>query len=218
MAWLTRTLKSTIGRKWIVGLTGLALVGFLVGHMAGNLQIFLPSNQFNDYAHSLHGAWFFPVVEYGLIAVFLVHIALVIGLAIQNRKARGGQGYHTTATKQKKSLASRFWASKTMVASGLILIAFLVVHVLDFRLRHDEITNLQADVIGRLAEPWRAVLYIAGSLLAAWHMFHGFQSAFRSLGVVNKKWTPIIEKLGVGLSVLIGLGFTAIPVWILINF
>lgn len=220
MSALSRTWRTGIGRKVLVGLTGLGLVGFLSIHMLGNLQIFKGDQSFNKYADGLHKLPGFQLIEIGLIAFFVIHMALVLWLALDNRAARGDQGYATSATKQKTSLL-RVLASKTMVYSGIILVAFMVVHVMDFRLQHEAIAaaggDLKTVVVTQLAIPWKALLYVAGSLLAAWHIFHGTQSAFRSVGFHHKKYTPIIEKIGTALAIILGLGFAAIPVYALLG-
>lgn len=223
MGWLKRMLKSGIGRKALVGLSGLAIVGFLVVHLLGNLQLFSDpdpvtgKSAFNDYAHALHDQFWLPIAEYGLLAMFLLHIGLVIWLAVDNRKARGGQGYAVAAKKQKSGVLA-FLASKTMVFSGLILLVFLAVHVWDFRLQHDEIGyNLQQHIEGTLANPLHGLLYVLGSLVVGFHLYHGIQSGFRSIGVHSAKYTPLIEKVGVALALIFGLGFASLPIYIMLT-
>lgn len=213
MAWFGRTLRSGIGRKTLVALTGLGLVLFLLAHLIGNLQLYWGAEAFNSYAEALHELSIFPIVEIGLAFFFAAHISLVLWLAVENRRARGSGRYAVTATKQKNRRV-RFWASRTMVVGGLLMLAFIVVHVLDFRVRHDDIPNLAAALRTELAEPIRAAAYITGSLLAGWHAFHGIQSSFRSLGIHHPKYTPSLEKLGFALAVLVAAGFASIPIFI----
>ena len=188
-----------------------------VGHLTGNLLVFAGDDgkAMNDYAHTLHELPGFIAIEIGLLAMFVLHIVLVISLTMENRRARGGQGYVGGATKQTHG-AIRFLSSKTMAISGLILLVFLVVHIADFRLARGE-GEIYDQVTGKLQVPWRMALYTVGSLLASWHVYHGFQSAFRSVGVSNKKYIPILKNIGTTLSVIFAIGFASIPVWIFVT-
>jgi succinate dehydrogenase / fumarate reductase cytochrome b subunit len=218
VSWLTKVLTSGIGRKALVGITGLGLVGFLIIHLSGNLLIYSDAkpSPFDTYAEGLHAMAIFPIAEYGLLICAVLHVALVTWLTMDNRKARGN-AYAKSGSKRSETI--RTVASKTMMATGLIVLIFLVVHVTDFRLRHEEISKLggglRQEILTNLADPLHAALYIAGSLLVGFHMFHGIQSAVRSLGLYHPKYTPFIEKVGLGLGILLGFGFAAIPVWIL---
>lgn len=217
MSWLVRALTSHTGRKVIAAATGLGMVLFLVAHLLGNLQIYSPTNQFNDYAKSLHAGPLIVIGDIGLIIAFPLHVAAVIWLAMDNAKARGPQGYKVTNTKQKRSLAEVL-ASKTTLYGGLVLLVFTVIHVIQFRLQHDAIGGqLKEAVVDTLRKPQWAVLYIVGSLLVGWHLFHGIQAAFRSLGAWHSRYTPIIVKSGLVLSIILALGFASIPVWILVS-
>jgi len=215
--WFAKTFTSVAGRKLIAALTGLGLVTFLVIHLLGNLQIFMSGNELNDYAKSLHDGPLIIVGDVGLLVMFPLHIIMVIWLIIDNNKARGDKGYKVTGTKQKRGFAA-VMASKMMPLTGLGLMAFVVAHVLHFRLRHSEIGyDLKGDIIVELQNPLWAITYILGSLLVSWHLFHGFQAAFRTLGTSHPRYMPLIQKVGVGLSVFLALGFTSIPAWILLQ-
>ena len=226
MNWFTRVWSSSIGKKVLVAVTGLVLVGFLVTHLLGNLQIYLGADALNRYSKGLHDLGpLLVIAELGIIAAFVVHVGLVIKLTLQNRKARGSSyGMHVS----KKPTLS-YTASKTMALSGLIVLAFLVVHILDYRLNRGIAESALAacmangtecgdtagaQVIAKLLVPWRAVLYTIGSLLIGWHLFHGIQSSARSLGIASTKWTPIIEKAGATIGIVLGLLFATIPVTI----
>ena len=217
MSWLFRLFKSGIGRKVLVALSGLALVGFLIGHLTGNLLIYSGDNgeSMNAYAQSLHELPGFMVIEIGLLVMFLLHISLVIWLTVENKRARGGQGYSGGATKQESGVL-RFLSSKTMAISGLIVLAFLIVHIADFRMARGE-GLIYDQVTTKLQEPWRVTLYVLGSLLASWHVYHGFQSAFRSVGVNHNKYTPFLRTIGTLLSIAFAIGFASIPIWIFVN-
>jgi succinate dehydrogenase / fumarate reductase cytochrome b subunit len=233
VSWIKNALTSSIGKKFLVALTGLALVGFLFAHIYGNMNIFGGSEQLSIYAQHLHEwGWLLTVAEIGLLVMFVVHIGVVIKLTVENRSARGSTGYKKTGTKRG---GFEYWTSKLMVVSGLIVLFFLIVHIIDFRLEraaHDEAWKtcletlgsaaacehtIGTEVIEKLQVPWRAGLYILGSLFIGWHLFHGIQSAFRSFGVNNEKWTPVIEKAGMTIGIVIGLLFASIPAYIYIS-
>ncbi len=219
MSWLTRTLFSNSGRKMMVAITGIMLVLFLIIHLLGNLQIFSSSSAFNDYAKALHDGPLIVLGDIGMLILFPVHIALVLWLAADNKRARGAYGYKVSGTKQARPML-RILASKTTVWGGLLLAGLLVLHIVQMRLQHHawEEAGLGAreGVLGVLSDPLSGALYIVFSLITGWHVFHGFQAAFRSLGFNHNRYTPLIEKAGMGLGVVLGLGFAAIPAWILI--
>lgn len=223
MSWFTRIWRSSIGKKVLVAATGLALLGFLFGHIFGNLQLFFGADKLNAYAAGLHEQWFLPLAEGGIIAAFIVHIALVLKLTLENKAARGSK----YAVHASKNPGFKYTSSKAMVVSGLVVLTFLVVHILDYRLgraAHDAALaqcltvgtdcdhTIGAQVISTLQVPWRAALYALGSLFIGWHLYHGIQSAARSFGVASKKWTPIIEKTGAVIGLGLGVLFASIPV------
>ena len=220
MAWLRRIAVSHIGRKVVVALTGLGLVGFLIVHLEGNLALFSsdPSG-FDNYSHELRSQWFLPILEWGLLLLFVAHIAVVAWLVVDNRRARGGGAYKAHGTKQSRWI--QFFSSKTMPASGLLVLGFIVVHLADFRFRLDEmdtnaegVVQLHQEVYTVLSDPVHAALYFAASLAIGWHLFHGIQSAARSLGVYSPKWTPIIERAGTAIAALIGVGFAVVVAYV----
>lgn len=218
MSWLKRTLSSSSGRKWLVAITGLGLVAFLVIHLLGNLQIFLPDDSFNEYAKGLHSGLLIVIGDVGLLILFPLHIGLVIWLGVQNRKARGAIRYKgsATATKQGRSFAAVL-ASKTTLYSGLVLLAFVAIHVWQFRLHHEELqVDLRGAILATLANPLWAAFYVLGSLATGWHVFHGFQAAFRSLGFTHNRYTPALVNLGTGLALIFAVGFSSIALWIVI--
>lgn len=217
---LQRLIASGIGRKLLVALTGLGLVGFLVTHVAGNMNLYLPAKEgqpaINAYADQLHHIPGFVFLEIGLVVMFVAHILLTLGLVLSNRAAKGSR-YAVTATKQERTGTL---ASRTMAISGIIVLVFLVVHIGDFRMQREAIAGaggLEASLLEKLAVPWRAALYVVGSILVCFHMTHGVASAFRSLGIAHDKYTPMIEKTGYLLGIVIGLGFASIPVYAMLQ-
>ena len=228
MSWFTRIWNSSIGKKILVAATGLALLGFLFGHIFGNLQLFWGADKLNAYAAGLHEYWFLPLAEIGIIAAFVVHIGMVIKLTLENKAARGTR----YAVSSSKNPGFKYTSSVAMLISGLVVLTFLVIHIIDYRLArgvHDAALveclsvgascgdTVGAHVVESLLVPWRAVLYAVGSLFIGWHLFHGIQSAARSFGISSQKWTPVIEKAGAAIGIGLGVLFASIPVAILLT-
>lgn len=226
MTWLTKTFTSYPGRKLLAALTGIGLVLFLVMHLLGNLQIFVDSPQFNEYAHALHDGPLIVIGDIGLLIMVPLHILAVLSLARGNRAARGEQRYKVHQTKQERSKLA-ILASKTTVFSGAIILLFLIAHIWHFRLQHEAIAtgefagvaagDLKGAIILTLKQPIWAILYILGSLATGWHLAHGIQAAFRSLGLYNRNYTPLIVKLGTVLAIILAVGFVSIPAWIMLT-
>lgn len=220
MSWLKRTFGTTIGKKVLVGITGLGLVIFLIGHLGGNLNLYAGPESFNAYAEKLHHGWFLGpwavvLAEIGLALLFVVHVGLTVSLVIDNRRARG-TAYAKLRSKRGRPMEAL--ASKAMAVSGVVVLVFLVVHLIDFRLQRGSIEasdrSLYEVVVNTLQGPAHAALYAIATLLVGLHVFHGFQSAFRSLGVNRPRLTPALMRIGMALGVLLGLGFASLPIWI----
>ena len=206
---------SSVGTKILIGLTGLALVIYLVIHIAGNLIIFLGPAAFNKYAYTLEGNLLIPIIEIGLLAVFLIHIFKTVKMFMQNQSAR-------PVRYQKKMRAGwpsrKSFASSTMILSGVWLLLFLVIHVRVFRYGPEyewpaggrDLYRLEMETF---ANPLTVAFYVASMLVVGSHLWHGVSSAFQSLGVENGTWTPRLLAAGKVLAVGIAAGFIAIAVW-----
>jgi succinate dehydrogenase / fumarate reductase, cytochrome b subunit len=216
--------RSSIGKKMIVALTGLILMLFVIGHLLGNLQIFLGPRWINDYAQHLRDLgpllWLVRIVL--LIAVVL-HIYFTVSLALENRRARPKRY-------QERDYIKASYASRHMVVSGLVVLAFIVFHLLHFTgrqfdprfplLKHDPLNHY--DVYSMMVYGFRNVyvstFYIIGLFLLTLHLTHGASSFFQSLGLNDKKLTP---QLAMGARVfawLLFIGYTAIPLAVLAGF
>lgn len=214
MNWFSRYLNSTLGRKVLVGLTGLGLVGFLAIHLLGNLLIYKGNEAYDHYATSIHTNPLLPVAEIGLLVFFLVHIALTIALKARSSAARP-VGYDAgLATKRGKSKVS---PSKTMIVSGVVVLLFLVLHMMDMRFALRLASNGNegeaAHTLRVLRDAVSGPVYFVASLLVGYHVFHGFQSAFQSLGANHPKFSPLIDRVGVVFAVVVALGFASFPVY-----
>lgn len=216
---------SSIGRKWVVAVSGLALFGFVVGHLVGNLQIFLGAESINRYGAFLQGTgellW---IVRIGLLVMLLLHIVFTIKLRLENRAARPIR--YAVTKRRATSLAARW-----MMWSGLMVFCFIVYHLLhftvqvkavngtnfDFLLLHD--AQGRHDVFRMMVlgfSNWIAsAFYIVGVGLLALHLNHGFQSLFQTLGLSSARLASFWTKTGQTLSWLIFLGYASMPVAVL---
>jgi len=224
---LTRCLEtywsSSIGKKLVVAVTGIVLVLFLAGHLIGNLVVFMGPEPFNAYAyflhHMLHGAgiWIFRIV---MLAMVTAHIIATIQLTTQNKAAR--KSYEHPATIQ----ASR--SSRTMILSGLTILAFVIYHLLHFTVRAGneynnpdlyrfildgkEVHNAWKMVIDGFSW-WPATLfYVIAMTLLCSHLMHGVGSIFQTLGLRSKKSAGLIQQVSIGYALFIWIGFISIPI------
>lgn len=223
MKWIINFLKSSIGRKLIMSLTGLFLILFLVVHLAGNLQLLKDDGgeAFNTYAYFMTHNPLIKFVSYGLYFLILLHTIQGILLAITNRAAKGSK--YAVSTNENAS-----WASKNMAMLGVLIFAFLCIHMGDFwwKMKRNVLQMVDvegyefqvADLYGRVyeayQETWIVIVYIIGLIALAIHLRHGFQSAFTTLGIRHKKYTPIINFIGVAYAFLVPLAFAIIPLYI----
>lgn len=216
MNWLIRALSSSIGKKFILGITGLLLCGFLVVHLAGNVLLFVGAEEYNHYAHALHeqGA-LLVVAEIGLLLLFLAHMALAVITTRENQAARSRE-YVRKETKQGKELLA-FTPHNWMFVTGAIVLAFVLLHLADFRFEarnHGPPDEEPFDKAVRLLkDPITFGGYIAGVLVLGLHLSHGFSSAFQSLGLSHPKYNKCIKILGRVFAVTIAVGFASFPLW-----
>jgi succinate dehydrogenase / fumarate reductase cytochrome b subunit len=214
-----RLLSDSIGRKAVVAVTGLCMVLFVVVHLLGNSTIFAGPDGINAYAEKLHGlgpfVWAFRLVMLCLLAL---HVIFAVLLTLENSAANPGK-YAV-----KKMLKANF-ASETMIWTGLLLLAFLVYHLLQFTVRvtPDIVLGNDAknrvDVFTMVLTSFRitpiALIYVAAMVTLFLHLSHGIQSIFQSIGLNNDKTMPQFTVLGKLLSALFLIGYSAIPVLIL---
>lgn len=205
-----------------MAITGVALVGFIIGHLSGNLLIFLGQDALNTYAYTLHSypalLW---VARIGLLSAFILHVVSAILLSRKNRQARPA-GYAFNNTVQAPL------ASRSMGISGTFILLFVIGHLLHFTLgvfhpeyatltdpqgRHD-VFNM---VVSGFSHPEFAIPYVIALLLLGSHLSHAMASFFQTLGINHPRYTPIIKKVAPALSVAITLGYVAIPVSVLIG-
>ncbi|MFN3996923.1 succinate dehydrogenase cytochrome b subunit [Algoriphagus sp.] len=220
MSWVTKTLSSTLGRKLLMALTGLFLILFLVVHLAGNLQLLLPDNgkSFNLYAESMATNPLIRIVSIGNFAFIILHVIYSILLTQLNKKSRP-IGYVESAASTNST-----WSSRNMGILGTIILLFLLVHLKGFyyEIKFGEMPMVDIagvtykNVFAIVAAAYSNVLYVAFYVLCmgflAFHLSHGFASAFQTLGLNHVKYSPLIQKVGIGFSILVPVLFALIPI------
>lgn len=220
LLWAHRLITSSIGRKFVMGVTGLLLCGFLVGHLAGNLLLFSGQHEFDKYAAWIHNSELTPLAEAGLLVLFLAHIYLAFVTTLENREARKVAYAKKESKIPERSLA--FPPSNWMFLSGSIVLLFVLLHLADLRMGvrpdiaypewNEEAPPMYVMTVRVLSNPVSRVIYILGTVFLGFHLSHGFSSAFQSLGLSHPKYTPLIKAIGILFAVVIGAGFAALPV------
>jgi succinate dehydrogenase / fumarate reductase cytochrome b subunit len=213
MTWFGRVLASSVGRKQLVALTGLLLCGFLIFHLAGNLLILAGAEKFDAYAKFLHdNAALVIVAEIGLIALFVTHIGLALRLTAENHRARGGR-YGV-----RNDRGSRTVASETMAVSGLIVLAFLVIHLINFKFADRTASPYDGSLYRVVVSLFQGsvgyvIWYVIASCVLGLHLSHGLQSAFQTLGVQHPRYSPWLRRAGYGFAALIAVGYSILPIF-----
>ncbi|MGB0418653.1 MAG: succinate dehydrogenase cytochrome b subunit [Opitutales bacterium] len=239
MDCVCKLLKSTIGRKVLMALTGLVLVGFVMGHMLGNLQIFLGADAINAYAYKLHNLlpgsvlW---AVRLFLLANIGIHIWMAVSLTLDNRRAR-------PVAYANNQVVQASYSSRTMRMSGIILLAFIIFHIAHFTVR--SVPGMEYEAAGVLdptlvplvedgemvlknSEPiytfnvndmmvagfqvwWVSAFYVIATGLLCMHLTHGVSSLFQTLGLRNKVWRVRLDRLALIYGWVVFIGFAVIP-------
>jgi succinate dehydrogenase / fumarate reductase cytochrome b subunit len=216
-------LATSIARKVLMALTGLFLTLFLVVHLAGNLQL-IPGlgtkEGFNEYAIFMTTFPLIKITSYGLYATILGHALLGLVLTLQNRKARPEQYAYSKPSRNSN------WASRNMGLLGTVIFVFIVLHMRSFWFEYhwgelpldaNGNRDLHAITVAAFHQWWYALIYVVAMAALAFHLLHGFQSAFQSLGWNHPKYTPIVKNTGAVLSIALCAGFALIAVLIFID-
>ncbi|MCD6019473.1 MAG: succinate dehydrogenase [Bacteroidetes bacterium] len=211
-------LKSSIGKKVVMGLTGLFLISFLVVHCFINSLIFFNDGglTFNTGASFMAHNWLIRAGELVLFAGLILHVIQALILTLENKKARP-VGYA-----KFDGAANSSWYSRSMGLLGTLLLIFLIIHLVHFWVKSrftglpgedaNGNENLYAVMQTTFSMLWVVVLYALSMISLAYHLLHGFQSAFQSLGLNHKTYTPLIKKTGVAFSLIIPFIFALMPV------
>jgi succinate dehydrogenase / fumarate reductase cytochrome b subunit len=230
---------SSLGKKYIMAITGLLLLGFVTGHLVGNLHVFWPPDEINGYAHFLQGLG--PVlwlVRLGLLAILALHVWAMAQLTIENAKAR------PVAYGQQNTIQATL-ASRTMRMTGMVVAAFIVYHILHFTVGVDcgifqgatfkgnlpevklaedfrfagfllvlagtEVKDVHSMIVLGFQNLWVALFYIVATGLLSFHVWHGFESAFQSLGLRTSRWGCCLRRATRVFAVIYFLGSLSIP-------
>jgi succinate dehydrogenase / fumarate reductase cytochrome b subunit len=206
MEWVVKTVTSSIGKKTLMALTGLGFLGFLAGHLAGNLTVFMGKGAFTAYAVGLHQMEaFIKLAETGLLVLAAIHITTGLLLFAQNFMAR------PVRYKVKRNAGGRTWSSATMPYTGIYLILFVSLHLLAFTFTPHAPEETFALVAGVFGNPLYAAFYMVSMLVVALHVRHGLWSAFQTLGANHPKYMPGIEKISLAFAVVVAIGFGSLP-------
>jgi succinate dehydrogenase / fumarate reductase cytochrome b subunit len=206
---------SSIGKKVVMAVTGLILFGFVIGHMIGNLQVFLGAKELNDYSIFLHafahgaGIW---VARAVLLASVVLHIWAAYSLTLMNRAARP-VGYREWTAREST------YASRTMRWSGVLLLAFIIYHLLHFTtgtLHPDFVPgDVYHNVIVGLRQAPAAIFYIISMVALGFHLYHGAWSMLQTLGLNHPRWNKLRFAISVGLAAAVVVGNLSFPATIL---
>ncbi len=223
----SRIWRSSLGKKYIMAISGLVLVGFVVGHLLGNLQIFLGPEALNRYGHFLQTTpelvW---PARIGLLVLVILHIVSAIALSRQNRAARPVPYAHS-------EVVASSYASRTMLMSGLIVLAFIIYHLLHFTVQVPSINFTGQDfraledakqrhdiyrmmVLG-YQRPLVSGFYALSIGLLCLHLSHGVSAMFQSMGLSNRTYEVWLGRFAPGLAVLLFLGYCSIPAAVLLG-
>ena len=216
MSKITSFYTSSVGRKMIVGLTGIFLLLFLVFHLTVNLFLFRQDAgiSFNEYAEFLATYPLLRPVEIALFLLFLIHAVIAVWLWLRNRQARP-ERYAVNRNAEVSETGSRI----TFI-TGLVVLVFLVIHVNTFFVQSrffapESAPTMYQRVAGAFSNPVYALFYVVALVFLAYHLRHGFQSALQTYGLRTSRYVRLIEAVGVIFWLFIPLGFALMPLYFL---
>jgi succinate dehydrogenase / fumarate reductase cytochrome b subunit len=215
---LQKAFSSSVGSKFLIAVTGLFLVIFLVAHLAGNLLFLAGPAAFNEYSHKLISNPLVYVAEAGLVAIFLLHVFKTVALVIGGYSARPERYARKKWAKTKNDRSRKTLASSTMIVTGTILLLFVVTHLATFKFgtyyeTAEGIRDLYRLQLAVFSRPAYVAFYLVSMGIVVFHLWHGVSSALQSFGVNSDTWTPRLMLIGRGLALAIGLGFAILPIY-----
>ena len=209
--------SSTIGRKQMIGVTGLGLSGFVMAHMLGNMLIFVGPEKYNRYGHALVSNEFIYVAEVGLVAMFVGHLIFALYLAFMNSRARTTR-YAVMAKGPKRTT----WIQRSLWAQGLLILVFVVLHLITFKYgQHYEVNygdmkvrDLHRLVIEVFSQPVYVAWYCVSLVVLGLHLSHGVGSAFQTLGVNHPRYNGPIKAASLAYALIVTAGFLSQPIYV----
>lgn len=208
---------STVGMKFLMGMSGLIWVGFVMAHMLGNLLLFVGSDAYNSYSHALTSGNIIYIAEAALIFSLLTHVVMGIRLTLKNRMARGSQ-YHVKPSGDKKGTL----ASRTMMFHGSITLFFIIYHLITFKFGTYYTTTVHGtemrDIYRLLMEVFSNPIYVIGYTICLFflmaHLSHGVSSVFQTFGINNRAHDKKIRLAGLTYAFIVGGGFLIQPIYV----
>ena len=223
MGWFSKFLTSSIGQKFVMALTGIFLILFLVVHLIGNLQLIKDDGgeAFNIYAYFMTHNPLIKTISYLLYAFILLHAVQGIMIWRNNQSARGAQRYAVNHARPSER------ASRNMAWIGIIIFVFLALHMYQFwfqmhwgnlvYVEYDTYPYPVKDLYSLVAASYQnsgfVAFYVISMAVVGYHLWHGFWSAFQTLGLNHRKYTPLIKGLGMAYAIVVPALFALIPVW-----
>jgi succinate dehydrogenase / fumarate reductase cytochrome b subunit len=213
--------RSAVGKKWVMALTGIMIMGFVFGHAIGNLKVYLGAQDINHYGEFLREllfpllprTWFLWLFRLGLITAFALHIHSAATLTAMNRRANGA-GYQ-----QQRDWQAANAAGRSMRMTAVVIGLFILFHLADLTWGAVNPDFVRGDVyrnfVATFSRPAVALIYIVANLALALHLFHGAWSMFQSLGVNNPRWNAWRRSFAIGFAGLIAVINISFPIAVL---
>jgi len=208
MNWLMRFIRSSVGKKSFMAVTGLCFIAFLCIHLAGNLSLYGGEIMFSAYVAHLHSLGvLIHVAEWCLLTLAVVHVFTGTVLFFQNLAAR------PVRYVVNKSAGGRTLGSRTMPYTGFVILAFVVFHLIDFHFVDKTHTTVYQIVAASFSKPLYVLIYIAAVSVVGLHVRHGFWSLFQTLGAHHAKYMPAVMVGSLVLGLIFGIGFGMLPLY-----
>lgn len=208
--------RLAVVKKFVVGLSGLGLVGFLVAHVTGNFLLFVGPQEYNLYGHALVTMPIYPIISYGLLSLFILHAVLSLFLAVVNRRSRP-TGYAVTGRGEKGTSLLH----KSLPLQGILFIAFIVLHLISFKYgpvtyvdyNGEKVRDLFSLVATSFKDPIFVGWYVFCLIILALHIGHGFASSLQTLGFGHPRMKAASGMLAKGLAIYVSVGFILQPIY-----
>lgn len=205
--WLGRVLLSSIGKKLVMAITGLLFCIFLFLHVIDNIMVYRGKVAFDGYVKTLHT---FPllvsIIEICLIVFAVIHIGFGLFLSYQNWKTKPRYS-------MRKWAGGRTLSSALMPYTGLYILAFVIIHLINFRFAVKEGESIYEMLQNAFSNPVYVAFYLFSMIVVAFHIRHGFWSAFQTLGLNHPKYMPFIQKISVVFAIVVAICMGSVPVY-----